>query len=298
MLHHPLKQQIIATQLSSDFVQNLGITFIPEVMEEIDVAVEDILSAFLFIKEFYDLPAIISCLERNEHKIPHDLYMKIWQNLRLLMRRSTRWLLRNRSINSTDKKLLARYLKEKTTIQELLPKLATGQPKKLYSKMIKKLDAFSLSKEDRELLSIPLLEFSALNIIDSAINYKADVKDITAVHFLVFDKMKTDMLRIATSYNNFSSRWSVISRFKVKGDIDSLQRDLTGIFYSNCYEKNIKKCQYNIEDRHADLLQSWQKYALLLQPDARLDFEVIFVMISELKRIKSELEDYYTVLKN
>lgn len=294
---HPLRRQIIATQLSSDFVQSLGITFIPEVMSEVDVSVEEILSAFLFVKEFYGYNIILECLAKNENKIPHDIYMKIWQNLRMLMRRSTRWILRNKEINAEDQALLQKYLSEKDKINDLLPKIATGQPKKLYLKMVKKLSGFHLSQADKEVLARPLLDFSSLNIIDSAIRYNANIQDIAEVHFLVFEKMKTDLLRIATSYNNFSSRWSVISRFKVKGTIDALQRELTGILYTHCYDKNLKSCLENIESRHADLLQSWQKYSVLLQPDARLDFEVIFVMISELQRLRNDLSDYYNKAK-
>ncbi len=293
MQTHPLRREIIATQLSSDFVQSLGITFIPEVIDEVDVTVDEILSAFLFVKEFFNYQGVIDCLRANEDALPHETYMKIWQNIRMLMRRSTRWIIRNKGINPADEKLLQKYLLEKAKINNILPKIATGQPKKLYAKMSKQLSNFSVSKQDREILSRALLDFSSLNIIDSAIKYEADVSDIAEVHFLVFDKMKTDLLRIATSYNNFSSRWSVISRFKVKGEIDSLQRELTGVFYTHCYEKNIKKCLKNIEERHASLLQTWQKYSVLLQPDARLDFEVIFVMISELKKFKNELADYY-----
>lgn len=293
ILTHSLRREIIATQVSSDFIQNLGITFIPEVISEMDVSVENILLAFLFVKEFYDYNSIIACLNRNEDKITHDVYMKIWQNLRMLMRRSTRWILRNKEINPADHTLLLQYLSEKKKINDILPKIAGGQPKKIYSKMIRTLSNFDINQADRESLARPLLDFSSLNIIDAAIKNNANVKDIAEVHFLIFDKMKTDLLRIATSYNNFSSRWSVISRFKVKGTIDALQRDLTGIFYINCFEKNIKSCLANIENRHKDLLQTWQKYSVLLQPDARLDFEVIFVMITELQKLKNDLSDYY-----
>lgn len=290
---HPLRKEIIATQLSTDFVQSLGITFIPEVLDETGISVEEILTSYLFIKEFYDYSAVIKCIEKNEDSIPHDLYMKIWANVRLLMRRSTRWVIRNRRIDPAKSDLLSRYKNERNRIAPKLAELATGQPKKLYQKMLSRLEGYDIAKKDREMLAGLLLDFSSLNIIDSAIQYDADVVDISKVHFLVFDKMKTDLLRIATSYNNFSSRWSVISRFKIKGIIDELQRDLTGIFYTHCYESNIENCLNNIEVRHAELLQSWQRFSVLLQPDARLDFEVIYVMISELQKLRLDLVDYY-----
>lgn len=290
---HPLRRQIIATQLSSAFVQTVGITFIPEVINETGISVEEILSSFLFVKELFDYNEVMQCIERNEANMPHELYMKIWANVRLLMRRSTRWIIRNRRIDASDTQLLAEYKKQRVLVAKKLSSIATGYPKKLYLKMLEKLEGQAITKKDQETLARLLLDFSSLNIIDAAIQYDADVLDITKVHFLVFDKMKTDLLRLATSYNNFSSSWSVISRFKIKGIIDELQRDLTGIFYTHCYESSIDRCQKNIEQKHADLLQSWQKFSVLLQPDARLDFEVIYVMISELQKLRLDLIDFY-----
>ena len=52
---HALRKQIIATQLSDHFINALGVTFLPEIKDEIEIEVDEVLRAFLFAKTFFCL---------------------------------------------------------------------------------------------------------------------------------------------------------------------------------------------------------------------------------------------------
>ena len=89
---HPLRREIIATQLANDVVHQMGITFVAHMIEFVGGTVPEVLKGFLAIREIFGLDALFEELAAAD--VPEALKLDAGVELITLGRRSARWLLR------------------------------------------------------------------------------------------------------------------------------------------------------------------------------------------------------------
>src|SRR3989338_2380597 len=96
MEKHRLHREIIATQFSNDLVNDMGFAFIHQMYDETSAAPATIVCAYVAARAIFrshELWKEIEALEgKIESKIQKDLMIEVVR----LVRRATRWLLRNR----------------------------------------------------------------------------------------------------------------------------------------------------------------------------------------------------------
>lgn len=293
MASHPLRQEMVATQLSGDFIQDLGLTFIPEIKDEVDITIDQIIASYLFIKQYFDLPGLHLALDQLEHVMSFEEIMTLRVQLRILLRRSTRWLLRHPNIDVFDESILARFKAKRADLLPVMPDLLSGQQHDAYHNAQATLAKHAVPGDVMEKIGHIYLLFPSLNVIDTALRCNADVVQLAKLSSFLSEKLKFGLLRTALSYNNFSSRWSVISRFKLKGIIDHLQSTITSDVYHGLLQSKIPENLQDVLDQlqqfSPKVYRDWQSASLLLQQDAKLEFEVLYVLVADLEKFALQI---------
>ncbi len=298
MVDHPLRHEMIATQLSGEFIQTLGLTFIPEIKDEVDITIEEIMMAYLFIKKFYDLDALYAALDEAEAFVSHEIMLRTRVRLRIILRRSTRWLLRHQTLLSGDPQILSEFIQKRAQLVPILPDVVQGNQKVDYERMMLQLSDTDLAVDTSKMIAQIFLMHAALCIIDTSIMCRGDIHQLAELHALCGDALRFEQLRSSLNYNNFASRWSVISRFKLKGMIDALQSEIVVILFNAMVQQSKPVCEQGIleqlQQKAPKAYQNWQSASIILQPDANLEFEVLFVLVAELEKFKYKLMDELT----
>ena len=242
---------------------------------------------FFVLEEFSDL------IEQTSQQIPHALAMKLRLELRIMMRRSVRWILRNRSLDISDPKTIKLYIKYKNKLLPGLTSLIRGDDKVIFEQVRSELMEHNVSDEIADRLASILIFFPCFNIIDTTIRVKGNIQNIADLYFVVLDKMRLGSLRQHLNYNNFSSRWSVISRFKLKGKVDQMQRKLTALIYDEYFKGKRNVQPEEVLERavldYQEVFHKWQSLVVILQSDVKLEFEVLYVLVAELDKFVDSL---------
>lgn len=145
---HPLRRDIIATQLTNDLINRGGITMAMRLLDESGHDSGDMAAAYTVAEAVLKLDDCFAAIDALDNKIASELQLEVYERLRLTTRRMTGWFLHNgdfskglRAEIKAYKTGLARYLKgmkgRKADDQQAMQKAETlllieqGLPKEL-----------------------------------------------------------------------------------------------------------------------------------------------------------------------
>src|SRR5262249_17938665 len=96
MADHPLRREIVATQLVSEAVNRGGTSFVHRTVEETGANPDDVLRAYVIVRDVYGLPELGQAVEALDNRVPRDVQTALFLELRRLLDRAVRWLVTNR----------------------------------------------------------------------------------------------------------------------------------------------------------------------------------------------------------
>jgi len=92
---HRLRREIISTVLANAVVNWGGLTFVYEVKEETGLAVEDIVAAFVVVREIYDLNSHWDAINALDYQVPSSVQYDMHKIISGALKTQVLWMLRN-----------------------------------------------------------------------------------------------------------------------------------------------------------------------------------------------------------
>ncbi|MDN6179815.1 MAG: NAD-glutamate dehydrogenase [Halomonas subglaciescola] len=126
MYGHRLKREIVATQVANDLVDRMGIVFVRRLMDSTGLGRADIARAYIVACDSFNLPALWADIEALDNKVPGHVQYSMMLELMRMIRRATRWFLRqhpNLSIEDTVEYFGSRL----ATLQDSIGELLSGE---------------------------------------------------------------------------------------------------------------------------------------------------------------------------
>jgi len=73
MARHPLKREIIATVVANSMINHVGIVFVHRMCEETGANAQEVVRAYILVRDIFDFPALWADIERLDGKVPVQL---------------------------------------------------------------------------------------------------------------------------------------------------------------------------------------------------------------------------------
>ncbi len=278
MDQHRLRKEIIATQLSNALITDMGITFIYQMFDETRAETTDIVRAYAISKEIFNLRDLWETIEGL--KVPVKLQSEMTLELVQLMRRSVRWFLRNLRPRLEVKKIIARFSGGVKLLEKSLPGLIVGMEKSLFEqKSTDWINAGVPGAIATRVASARALN-SALNILEAAAEKQVDLKKAAKIYFNLADHLGLDEFREMINKYPVDSRWMVLARSAVKGDLDWQQRALTLAVL-----KQKVKGQDPLDvwlEANKVLVERWQAIFTEIKANPTLEYSMLVVAVREM----------------
>lgn len=102
MYQHRLVREIVATQLANDLVEHMGIVFVRRLMDSTGSGRAEIARAYVVAAQSFQLHSLWSQIEALDNRVPSATQYSMMLDLMRMMRRATRWFLRQHSAMSTS----------------------------------------------------------------------------------------------------------------------------------------------------------------------------------------------------
>ncbi len=224
---HRLRREIIATVVTNDMVNRVGITFVHEVKEKTGMPASEIARAYNIVCEVFGLRDLFAQVEALDNKVGADVQAGMLVDTGRLIEQATVWFLRNSEHPLGIEKNLKTYGKPIAELAQDLKAMLSLETRRLLSVRTKEYRAQGVPEElASQVASLPLL-FAAGDIVSAAQQAKLPVEQAGKIYFAIGDRFGFDWLRRAARRLPSDSAWDKLAVTAIVDDLYGHQSALT-----------------------------------------------------------------------
>lgn len=285
ILHHQLRNEIIATQITNFIVNRVGITFVNQVCQDSGFSVVDVVRSLIIACDSFRLRETWEEIEKLDGKIASNVQMQMFLSANKLLERSVTWLLRNQAKGSVAP-IVTRFRK---IADELLAVLSSVLAKASQDSFERKIEKYCLNNVDRKLASkIASMDpvASAFDIAEISAASSFDLKTIAKIYFAVGNRFALKSMRSKVSNLGLDNYWQRLSSKTILEDLYSYQmRIAKRIVDFSCEDKNL--CEVKSLDNWIKtvdfLVERFDNFIVDLKDQPNPDLAVFIVALNRLK---------------
>jgi len=280
---HPLRNEIISTQLSNRVITDMGIAFVYQMQDETGAQVDAIIRSYAVAREVFHLDEYVAEIESMDFKVDPAIQHKMLERVIRLIRRSTRWLLRNRRDHFDIYDAIAHFSEPVARLVSQMPELLRGVDKE---NLLRKKDEYVKQNVPEEIaLKVATTSpmYHCLNIVEAATTQLADVLEVAQIYFNLVEKLDLIWFRDRINLYSVESRWSVLARSACKADLDWVQQALTiGVLRIESSDQTVDSRVNQWIKQNKSLLKRWKNTVADIRSSELVDFAILSVAIREL----------------
>ncbi len=280
---HRLRREIIATQISNIMINEVGINFIYRLQDETGSNVSSIVKAYSIVRAIFQLPSIWRAIEALDYHVAAELQYTMLIETTRLTRRATRWLLRTNRASIDVGATIAHFA---GAIGELMPLIASLSQGSDLADFQKKRDEYvqqGVPVQIAVTIASMTLLFSALDIVQIAMQQRVELSLVGKVYFMLSDKLGLGWLRKQVAAYIIENRWSSLMREMLRDDLDWQQRALTIAVLTKGSRVHDVSDKFTLwTTQHKELLVRWEQMLGELHSHVAPDFLIYAVAIREL----------------
>ncbi len=224
---HPLRREIIVTQVVNDLVNGAGLTYWPRLTGETGAGAAELTRANFVAREIYGSLPLRDEIASYDNKIDAAVQTQMRVEMRTLVERASRWLLTNRRPPLDSQGLVDRFSGPVQQMMADLPDLMTGQELASYHKRREALVANHVPDDLAGLVAVLPPAYQLMNIVEIALRDERDAADVARVHFALGERLGLSTLvqRIITLPR--ADRWQTMARATLRDDLYAVHAQLT-----------------------------------------------------------------------
>ncbi|MEX0449176.1 NAD-glutamate dehydrogenase [Spiribacter sp. 221] len=219
---HPLRREIIATNLANHVLNRMGATFLMRVTEATGADLPEAVRAYLAARDIYDLRSLWREIDGLDNQVATAGQQRLLHRICDLQERATRWLLRHQPAISSTGIAIDRMHTAIRNLDDALPALLPEPAlERLARDRQRHLDAGIPAGLADRMSRLPRL-YPALDISAAAGVAGADLTETARIHFRAADQLGLGDLNEAIAGFSPDSDWE--ARYRI-GLMESLHRE-------------------------------------------------------------------------
>jgi glutamate dehydrogenase len=283
---HSLRREIIATQLSNQIVNEMGITFVHRIHTETGANVGDIVRAHLVASQVFNAPNLRKLIESLDFKIPIQLQYELLHHVRHLINLATRWFLGRNRLQGDLAAIVQKYSEQVKQLEKLIPTLMLGNTKNYLDSLTDQFMHAGLSKELAHRIAACRALYITLNVIEVANEKKLDLVKATKVYFAVGGQFNLVWFRDELNTDTREGSWNVLARLTLRDELDVLQKTLTiAIINANKKEEDVCVLFNSWVEKNLMVMDRWKKILELLHSSTSLEYSMFFIALREFSNL-------------
>ncbi|MCH8496870.1 MAG: NAD-glutamate dehydrogenase [Marinobacter sp.] len=283
LAQHQLRREIIATQVANDMINHMGITFMERLVQSTGASAHAIALAWIIARDVFDLDTWWNAIEALDYQVPASLQMNMMQELMRLIRRTVRWLLRNRRGELSIQSHVERFAGAIGEVTHNLPDYLRGQALAHWQQAFEELKDKGVPDELAAMMAgMPYL-YSVLGIIESQDVTGASLKTVANLYYTLGDCLDLNWFAQSIARLTPTSHWQALARESFREDLDWQQRALTtGILKMAGDGGDLDQCLQDWMARHEPLIVRWNLMLAELRGVSEPEYAMFSVALREL----------------
>ena len=281
--NHQLRPEIVATQLANRLINLLGPNFIYRLAESTGASVGEIVKAAIVAKDIFKIEAQWLQIEALDFKVAASVQNSMMSDLMRLMRRTTRWLLRNRR-NNLDLASSEKYFaKSIAAFKALLPEKLPAQLKSQWQGKYQQLIDAGVPKALASDVATAQFWVPLQGITEIAKSSGVSHSSLLEIYYKIGDELKLNGLNKLILDLAVNNHWQALARETFQDDLEWQQCSLTQNIISNMgARRDVSSVVDKWSETNRGLIQRSQHTLSLLQRESNTEYPMLSVALREL----------------
>lgn len=281
--NHRLRREIIATQLSNQIINQMGITFIYRLQREMGSTVAEIARAHRVASQIFNTNELEQLILSLGLKAPLSMQYEMLYKIRELITIATRWFLNSDHLQENLAEVIYQFSSPIKALEKLIPTLMGGTTKQYSEQLTKQFLDLGLPIEKAERIAAYRTMYSALNIIEIALKNNFELTRTAKAYYAVGEHFNLLWFRDQIGSDSREGHWNVLSRLTIRDELDIAQRALTiAVLKVRKNEPDVTKLIEKWTSSNLRIYERWNNLLKQLHSTDNVDYPMIFIAMREL----------------
>jgi glutamate dehydrogenase len=227
IVSHRLRREIVATVVTNELVNRVGLTFIHEAKEKTGMPAEDIARAYTVSREIFGIPDLVDQIEELDNKVPAAAQSAMLIECGRLVERETVWFLREATRPLDIRGEIEAYGSGVRELIEGLDGLLSPTDREATSQRASALIEQGVPEVTAQRIASLALLAPACDIVRIARNIAQPAQQVAATYFDIGARFGFDWLRRAAGHLPTDTAWDKLAVTAIIDDLFGHQAQLT-----------------------------------------------------------------------
>ena len=256
---HKLRREIVATQVASGMVDFMGITFVHRMKDAAGASVPDIARAFIASRDVFDLENWWRQIEALDYKIEASEQLEMMRMLIRLMRRATRWFLRNNRCGVNVSEAIERFRDGVQAVANSLPAVLSGPRREVWESRHNRYVEKGVPSTLATFIAGADSMLPVLGIIQAAEVTRKPVAEVAEGYFALGSPLDLYWFNEEINALNIENHWQALAREAYRDDLDWQQRTLTvGVLQMASEAHTVEERVSAWAEHHETMISRWK----------------------------------------
>ncbi|MCW2786139.1 MAG: NAD-glutamate dehydrogenase [Marmoricola sp.] len=227
MEEHPLRREIVVTQLVNQLVNGAGMTYAHRLGGETGAPIGELTSAYFVAREIFGARAVTREIATFDNVLDAALQTRMRLEVRTLVERASRWLVNNRRQPLDSEAVLSEFEVTTEQVTAALPDLMTGVELVAFSDRRDTLVKAGVPDELATRVAVCPPAYMVLGIVQAAARTGSDPLEVARVHFALGETLGLPQLVARILALPRQDRWQTMARAALRDDLHGVHAQLT-----------------------------------------------------------------------
>ncbi|MFC5177459.1 NAD-glutamate dehydrogenase [Nocardioides taihuensis] len=224
---HPLRREIIVTQVVNDLVNGAGMTFWPRLAGETGSTAAELTRANFVAREIFGSLELRRELKTWDNKLDAAVQTAMRIEMRTLVERASRWLVTNRRPPLDSQATVDFFRGPVQQVMAALPELITGRELRALEERRDRLVGQGVPQDLATRVAVLNPAYTLLGTVETADREGIDPAEVARLHFALGERLGLPALVQRILALPRADRWQTMARGAVRDDLYSVHTQLT-----------------------------------------------------------------------
>ncbi len=225
--NHPLRREIIVTQVVNDLVNGAGMTFWPRLEGETGATPEELTRANFVAREIFGSLPMRNEIKTFDNTLEASTQTLMRVEMRTLVERASRWMVNNRRPPLDSQGTVDYFSGPVAQLMGELPSLLTGRELRAYEGRKKTLVDQHVPEDLASRVAVLHPAYMLLGVIEIADRMSLDPVQVARLHFALGERLGLPDLVNRILALPREDRWQTMARAALRDDVYAVHAQLT-----------------------------------------------------------------------
>jgi glutamate dehydrogenase len=224
---HPLRREIVVTQIVNELVNGAGITYLHRLSGETGASVTELTRANFVAREIFGTAKLLREISAWDNKVDASVQTRMRIEARTLVERASRWLVSNRRAPLDSEATVDHFEVVTERVLLALPDLVSGRELKTFQARRDALVAQGVTEDLASRVAALPPAYMIMGIVETAARDGVDPLTVARVHFALGERLGLPTLVERILALPRTDRWETMARAALRDDLHAVHARLT-----------------------------------------------------------------------